>query len=114
PMLGDTTVPLGLVCGGTEPFWALDLNGNHMRYSHSEDGDTDFAMDGIVTAEGQLGSPALLTLTAEDTSVIEATISGTSCSDGMSDRSYGWTITMQLISPSQRRFLAGCCHLPRN
>jgi hypothetical protein len=32
----------------------------------------------------------------------------------MSDRSYGWTVTMQLIAPDQRRFLTGCCHLPRD
>lgn len=114
PTLGDTTLPQGLICGGTEPFWALGLYGEDARYSHPVDGDTDFAFDSIVTAEGRLGSPALVTLATEDNRVIEATISGAACSDGMSDRSYGWTITMQLIAPGQRRFLSGCCHLPRD
>jgi uncharacterized membrane protein len=114
PTLGETTLPQGLICGGTEPFWALGLYGTDARYSHPVDGDTDFAFDSIVTAEGRLGSPALVTLATEDSQVIEATISGGTCFDGMSDRSYGWTITMQLIAPGQRRFLSGCCHLPRD
>ena len=114
PMLGETTLPQGLICGGTEPFWALGIYGTDARYSHPVDGDTDFAFDSIVTAEGRLGSPALVTLATEDSQVIEATISGGTCFDGMSDRSYGWTITMQLIAPGQRRFLSGCCHLPRD
>ena len=114
PTLGETTLPQGLICGGTEPFWALGLYGTDARYSHPVDGDTDFAFDNIVTAEGRLGSPALVTLATEDSQVIEATISGGTCFDGMSDRSYGWTITMQLIAPGQRRFLSGCCHLPRD
>ena len=112
--LGESTVPQGLICGGTEPFWTLGLYGSDARYSHPTDGDTDFAFDSIVTAEGRLGSPALLTLATEDNRVIEATVSGAICFDGMSDRSYGWTITMQLIAPGQRRFLSGCCQLPRD
>lgn len=112
--LGESTLPQGLICGGTEPFWALGLYGSDARYSHPTDGDTDFAFDSIVTAEGRLGSPALLTLATEDNRVIEATVSGAICFDGMSDRSYGWTITMQLIAPGQRRFLSGCCQLPRD
>jgi uncharacterized membrane protein len=112
--LGESTVPQGLICGGTEPFWTLGLYGSDARYSHPTDGDTDFAFDSIVTAEGRLGSPALLTLATEDNRVIEATVSGAICFDGMSERSYGWTITMQLIAPGQRRFLSGCCQLPRD
>ena len=112
--LGPSTVPVGLVCGGTEPFWALGLYGEDARYSHPEDGDTDFAFDSVVVAEGRLGNPALVTVATEDAQVIEATISGESCSDGMSDRSYGWTISLQLIAPGKRRFLTGCCHLPRD
>lgn len=112
--LGESTLPQGLICGGTEPFWALGLYGSDAWYSHPTDGDTDFAFDSIVTAEGRLGSPALLTLATEDNRVIEATVSGAICFDGMSDRSYGWTITMQLIAPGQRRFLSGCCQLPRD
>ena len=114
PTLGETTLPQGLICGGTEPFWALGLYGTDARYSHPVDGDSDFAFDSIVTAEGRLGSPALVTLATEDSRVIEATILGATCFDGMSDRSYGWTITMQLIALGQRRFLSGCCQLPRD
>lgn len=111
--LGETTIPQGLTCGGTEPFWALGLYGEDARYSHPTDGDTDFAYETIMVAEGQLGSPALVMLATEDDTVIEATLLGASCTDGMSDRSYGWTITLQRIALGERRFLSGCCHLPR-
>ena len=114
PTLGDTSVPQGVVCGGTEPFWALGLYGEHARYSHPEDGDTEFVFDNAVVAQGRAGSPALITVATDTNDVIEATIHGATCNDGMSDRSYGWTITMQLIASDQRRFLSGCCHLPRD
>lgn len=112
--LGDTTLPVGLICGGTEPFWALGLYGSDARYSHPTDGDMDFTYDSITVAEGRLGSPALVTVSTPEDTVIEATISGASCNDGMSDRSYGWTITLQRIALGQRRFLSGCCQLPRD
>lgn len=111
--LADSTVPVGLVCSGTEPFWALDLHGTEARYSLPGDGDTDFALDSVDVAEGHSGSPALITASADTKEVIEATVTGITCSDGMSDRSYGWTMTMQLGKPGQQRFLKGCCHLPR-
>jgi len=114
PTLADTSVPEGLICGGTEPFWALGLFGSGARYSHPEDGDTDFTFDSATVAQGRLGNPALITLATDSNEVIEATLTGAVCSDGMSDRSYGWTITMQLIAPDQRRFLSGCCALPRD
>lgn len=109
----ETSIPHGLICGGTEPFWALGLYGNDARYSHPEDGDTDFAFDSASVAEGRLGSPALITLATQSNEVIEATLTGAICSDGMSDRTYGWSVTMQLIAPGKRRFLEGCCSLPR-
>ncbi|WP_072777459.1 COG3650 family protein [Marivita hallyeonensis] len=114
PRIDATSVPEGLICGGTEPFWALGLYGNTARYSHPEDGDTDFTFDSASVAEGRLGAPALVTLATDRNEVIEATLTGATCNDGMSDRSYGWSITMQLIAPGKRRFLEGCCHLPRD
>ena len=109
----QTTVPHGLICGGTEPFWALGLYGADARYSHPVDGDTDFSFDSARVAEGRQGSPALITFATDRNEVIEATITGVACSDGMSDRPFGWSVTMQLIAPGKRRFLEGCCHLPR-
>ena len=114
PTIGDTTIPQGIVCGGTEPFWALGLYGDDARYSHPTDGDMDFALDDVRVAEGRLGSPALITVATDRNEVIEATLTGARCYDGMSDRSYGWSVTLQLIVPGNRRFLSGCCALPRD
>ena len=112
--LGDSSVPAGLSCGGTEPFWGLSLGADTALYSHPEDGDVAFAPEGIRVAEGRLGSPALITATDQGNRRIEAIVSAAQCSDGMSDRPYGWTLTLQLIRDGDHRFLTGCCHLPRN
>ena len=109
----QTSVPHGLICGGTEPFWALGLYGRDARYSHPGDGDIDFAFDSAAVADGRRGTPALITIANDRNEVIEATLTGTTCSDGMSDRTYGWSVTMQLIAMGKRRFLSGCCSLPR-
>ena len=114
PTFPQTSVPHGLICGGTEPFWALGLYGQDARYSHPDDTDIDFAFDAATVAEGRIGSPALITVATDRNEVIEATITGATCSDGMSDRTYGWSVTLQFIAPGKRRFLEGCCHLPRD
>ncbi|MCK0148627.1 SH3 domain-containing protein [Marivita sp. S6314] len=114
PTFPQTSVPHSLICSGTEPFWALGLYGRDARYSHPTDGDIDFTFDSANVAEGRLGSPALITVANDRNQVIEATITGASCSDGMSDRTYGWSVTLQMIGPGQRRFLDGCCSLPRD
>lgn len=111
--LGDTGLPVGLACSGTEPFWALRLMDQSARYSHPEDGDSDYTLTRAQVAEGRQGSPALILMNGQGGATLAATVQGAACSDGMSDRSYGWAITLRLTAPGQDRFLSGCCHLPR-
>lgn len=113
-MIGATGIPSGLVCGGTEPFWSLALGPDGAAYAHPEDGESALSLGTVRVAEGRLGSPALFGLAGAGEQTIDATVHAADCNDGMSDRSYGWAITLRLMAPGQDRFLAGCCHLPRD
>jgi uncharacterized membrane protein len=113
PTIAPTSVPQGMLCVGTEPFWSLGLNGTMARYRHPSDGQMDLAFESALVAEGRLGTPAMLTYVTDRNDVIDATITGVTCSDGMSDRTYGWSVTLRLFAPGQNRFLEGCCSLPR-
>lgn len=107
--LGDTSVPTGLSCAGTEPFWALQFDEGMARFSDPEGGDLSFPITEALVAEGRLGSPALIGLGDAGLAIV----TGHMCSDGMSDRSYGWALHLRIGSDENRRFVSGCCHLPR-
>ncbi|MFP7673199.1 COG3650 family protein [Marivita sp. S0852] len=109
-----SAVPHGVFCQGTEPFWGLGLYETDAVYSNPDDGDIALTLDSVTIAQGRLGSPALFTLSSAANDAIEATIIGATCSDGMSDRTYGWTVTLQHRAPGSQRFLTGCCSLPRD
>ena len=104
--VGGTGVPDGLFCGGTEPFWGLDLTQTTARF-YNLGGDTEMAVTGAAVAEGRMSSPAVIGFSDGD-----VIVSGGSCSDGMSDRTYPWRAELLLTQGGTRRFLSGCCHLP--
>ena len=91
--------------GGTEPFWALkispDSGGYLAKYSSPElpEGET-FAVsrfagnNGLGFSGEWAGAPVILALTPGE------------CSDGMSDRTYPYTATLQLDEVT----LFGCAH----
>lgn len=84
---------------GTEPFWGGEVNGTALRWSTPEniDGETitvtRFAGRGGLSFTGALQGEQL------DMAVTPAT-----CSDGMSDRTYPYAVTVQLGT----RQLSGC------
>ena len=110
--IGDSAIPVGLSCTGTEPFWGLSLSADAGTYSQPAEPDASMAVTQSRVAEGRSGSPLYLRLSGDDYSAT-AIVSGTMCSDGMSDRSYGWTINARITGPDADRFVTGCCHLPR-
>ncbi len=110
PRIGDTALPEGLLCSGTEPFWSLDL-GQPGRARLSELGAPEqwFA---VVEAEAARGrsDPTGLWLSGAGRGV--AHIARTACTDGMSDRPYAYAITLSLDGAEGRQTLAGCCRVP--
>ncbi|QYX55304.1 hypothetical protein K1T73_09245 [Roseovarius sp. SCSIO 43702] len=111
PTLGDSGLPEGLDCGGTEPFWSLTLGTATAHFSDPGGTELDLDMAGTQVAEGRLAWPAYVALTAPDSSadvIVEARL----CSDGMSDRDYPWQVELLLTRSGETQFLSGCCNLP--
>ncbi len=76
---------------GTEPFWGGDVTGGSLTYSTPEDQDGTvipverFAGRGGVSFHGELDGQAL-----------EMVVTELGCSDGMSDRTYPFTVTLRI------------------
>jgi len=76
---------------GTEPFWGGDVTGSRLTYSTIEDQDGTaieverFAGRGGLSFHGQLHGQDF-----------EMMITELGCSDGMSDRTYPFTVTLQI------------------
>ncbi len=76
---------------GTEPFWGGDVTGGSLTYSTPEDQDGEtiaverFAGRGGLSFHGALGGAPF-----------EMMVTELDCSDGMSDRTYPFTVTLMI------------------
>ncbi|MEC9344147.1 MAG: SH3 domain-containing protein [Pseudomonadota bacterium] len=105
-----TGVPVALTCGGTEPFWSLTFSQSRLRLSSPAEGDQVFDLAARTTAEGRYNRFALVA-TRADRRLTAVLARGPACSDGMSDRDYGWRIDL-VDEAGELRLFEGCCHLP--
>ncbi|MBM7067144.1 COG3650 family protein [Actibacterium sp. 188UL27-1] len=112
-LTADTSAaPLG--CFGAEPFWNLTIDAPDARY---EGVDTPRITMNVVRAQSRL--PDVSGVAAFDLDGIDyamsAIIRPRQCSDGMSDRMYGWGIDLMIhraATPTDGpTHLAGCCTL---
>ena len=84
---------------GTEPFWGGDLKGDTLTYS------TPGKPDGEVIAVKRFGGRGGMALSGEyDGAPVDMTITPGTCSDGMSDRTFPFTVMLKL----GRETLQGC------
>ncbi|MCP5088773.1 MAG: hypothetical protein GY952_18430 [Rhodobacteraceae bacterium] len=97
-------MPLGLTCGGTEPFWDLILN---------VDETTKIEIAGL---EPEYGTLDWSTQSRNTTITFgfrigysHGVLSSEVCSDGMSDRVYGWAIELLLERSGDATLYSGCC-----
>ncbi|MEM1386977.1 MAG: hypothetical protein AAF626_13050 [Pseudomonadota bacterium] len=111
PGIAGTSVPQGLVCGGTEPFWTLRLAQNSARYTDIVGADYTMPITLARVASGRPAWPALLAHAAPPNTTM-TTITPALCSDGMSDRDYPYTATVVINENGQQQFVEGCCSLP--
>jgi uncharacterized membrane protein len=103
-------LPRPLTCMGTEPFWRIGL---YPRGSDFEMlGDVPRELSTVHEAVGENGFLARL----EEGPTLERTLIVTrgQCSDGMSDRRFGWHGTLFTEAPDGNYVLAGCCTLDGN
>ncbi|MFC3613511.1 SH3 domain-containing protein [Lutimaribacter marinistellae] len=102
--VGDLPIAARLSCGGTEPFWSLDLRQNGEAVYSTPDGSALSFMAGeLVPADGRRDR-FLVTLGKNGWAVMRRTL----CSDGMSDMAFGVDLDLYLGSGALR---SGCCSI---
>lgn len=98
-----------LSCGGTEPFWHLDLASGYSAEFSSPEGGWSIQPSALLKARGRTMPFAFVGQDAER--LVSAVITPEACSDGMSDREYGLSMTMIAETPGDIAVLSGCCLL---
>ena len=84
---------------GTEPFWGGEVSGRTLTYTTPEDQDGTVIAVERFAGRGGISFSGLL-----DGAEFEMTVTPLECSDGMSDRTYPFTVTLE-IGEDQRN---GC------
>ncbi len=110
PTVADTPLPVGLRCGGVEPFWSLNLDAEAARFDDIAGAEFAAPLRRAEAAEGYF-TPILLTHAAEGAEMLTV-IAPAACSDSMADRVMPWRAELLLQEATGRRFLTGCCWLP--
>lgn len=107
-----SNLPQPLSCTGAEPFWSLTFSQN--TNSFTEPGQ--MAHNLTTTWQGTpVGRPPISygVKMRGGNDEINAVVSRRQCSDGMSDKAYGFTINALLSGGLGNRLLVGCCALMR-
>ena len=110
PPSNQYEIPRPFTCIGTEPFWALSLSPRGSDFSEpgydleilKETGEA--VTQNAYLATFELGPTLTYTLIAERAQ----------CSDGMSDREFGFSARLFREAPDGNRFLRGCCTMDQN
>ena len=107
--LGAAGMAPGMRCIGTEPFWSLSFEDGAATWSApGEERRFPVASDRSVPS-----SAAHLYGWAEtgDAATLSGTIVAAACSDGMSERPWGWTTGVVRRTGGGVELLSGCCTL---
>lgn len=106
------TAPGGFSCAGTEPFWGLEVGmdgDGRFNDAMTLGEERDFRVTDARTARGRF-YPYVYRFEGEAGGF--AVIAPQACSDGMSDRAYGWHVVADIGDGEGRRLLDGCCWTP--
>ena len=76
---------------GTEPFWGGEVSGKTLTYSTPEDQDGTVIAVERFAGRGGIAFSGLL-----EGADFEMTVTPLECSDGMSDRTYPFTVTLEI------------------
>lgn len=112
--IANTKLPLGLNCGGTEPFWNVDFAEKKVTFEPMGAESLDLPLEVSTTARGRNHRFAVIAV--DRGKRLTAMISrGEQCSDGMSDRNFSWRADIIVEDPTNTEMPAsyeGCCSLP--
>lgn len=110
PVWARPGLPPNLSCFGTEPFWSLALDSGALVFATPDAPEQSLALATVLAPENR--HAARRGLIAEAGGVrLTATIAPATCSDGMSDRSFGLEISAILEGRGAARMLTGCCSI---
>lgn len=100
-------IPRPLTCMGTEPFWSLRLLPEGADHASPESGTVALSL-----TEEAVGREGFFFRLEEGPTLIRSVIVRRAwCSDGMSDREFGFSALMFSEAPDGNSVLAGCCTL---
>lgn len=105
-MIGDSPVPAGTVCAGTEPFWSLDLGEEEAVWSSFDAEDETFAITESEAASGRF-LPWMFGMQGFGLAIVTPG----RCSDGMSDIPYAWSVSIVGHDETGHVLYEGCCRL---
>ena len=102
-------LPVGLQCGGTEPFWNVSVTDEAVEFSAlgAMPEDQSFDVEHIARAHS-IGFPAWFDLSDGASAWFEPRM----CSDGMSEIAHGWTAHIVIEAETGPYLYSGCCRLP--
>jgi uncharacterized membrane protein len=98
-----TPLPRPLLCRGTEPFWSLNITGSGAAFEVPD--RARVALRPLGEVAGFQGGVLAFDAGGE---TLDLTVVRMACSDGMSDRPYGF---LALVWNRGETFLEGCCAL---
>lgn len=106
PGQNPSLFPNRLWCAGTEPFWSMRLQDAVFTYAAPDTPQTDEPVD-WTGQSSNIGAAAYGFSTPSTT----GTVARGSCSDGMSDRDYGFILHAVRFGYDGPGMLSGCCTL---
>lgn len=105
-------LPRPLSCGGNEPFWGLKFSRGANEFY--EPGEMPHWLDTVWEGIPDGMSPVIYGIKmAQGADKMDAVITRSQCSDGMSEKAYGFEINALLSGTLGNRMLTGCCSLQR-
>ena len=120
PGQDDRSPPAIRRCVGTEPFWSLNIDPPRMTFATPDDPATDGLVAGLHRSTSR-GDRFAFTghLQSPDAGPLEVVmaIRREICTDGMSDREFGFDVDMLVSDPDaadglrRSRLYSGCCTL---
>jgi uncharacterized membrane protein len=112
PAIAGTAIPEGLRCIGTEPFWSVRFSAEGATYETPGSGDNPLALAVAAWPDGA-ALPLPVRLRNEGMDFV-GVLDHATCADGMSDRPYGWSLSVrQRGAGPAGSAQTGCCFLPR-
>lgn len=106
-------LPAGMRCHGTEPFWSLNETDGRMRYSEPEGPARDLELRRVLD-RGIAEDVMRALIAGDDKGRVTAVVQPQMCSDGMSDRDFGLSVTVIMDGGNQpSQMLNGCCSVSR-